>query len=354
MKKIYLIRHCEADGQPAEAPLTERGFHQAILLSEFFSDVPIDRIIASPYKRAVQSIEPLAKILNLEIATNDLLTERVLSSKNLSDWLEKLRATFDDFDLKFEGGESSYEAVNRIVSVVEEVMNNEAQNTIIVTHGNLLSLLLNHYNNEFGFDDWRNLRNPDVFLLKKEDDNLSYERLIIDSSSQLSLIKPTVDLKEEYLSFYDEWLESKEDMVPWVIKKDPSNFEAMVQFLNDNEQGHNLPEGWVPDSTFWLINENKRLLGVVNIRHRLTEILLNSGGHIGYGIRPSERRKGYATKLLSLALEKSKKLEIKKALVLCNEDNTGSFKTIINNGGIPDSDFIEEDGTIIKRFWIEL
>nr|WP_307197765.1 hypothetical protein [Neobacillus niacini] len=89
-------------------------------------------------------------------------------------------------------------------------------------------------------------------------------------------------------------------MVPWVVKKDPTNFEAMVQFLNDNEQGHNLPEGWVPDSTFWLINQDKRILGAVNIRHRLNEIL------------------------------------------------------IINNGGILDSDFIEEDGKIIKRFWIEI
>lgn len=354
MKKIYLIRHCEVQGQPAQAPLTNKGHTQAIALSEFFRDIPIDRIISSPFVRTIQSIEPLAKILNLEIETNDLLTERVLSSENLSDWLEKLRATFDDFDLKFEGGESSYEAVKRIVSVVEEVLNSEAQNTIIVTHGNLLSLLLNHYHHHFGFEEWKSLRNPDVFLLKQEDDKLSYERLIIDSNHQLSLIKPTVNLKEEYLSFYEEWLDSKEDMVPWVIKKDPSNFEAMVNFLNDNEQGRNLPEGWVPDSTFWLINENKRILGVVNIRHRLTEILLNSGGHIGYGIRPSERRKGYATKLLSLALEKSKEVGIRKALVLCNEDNIGSFKTIINNGGIPDSDFVEEDGNIIKRFWIEI
>jgi predicted acetyltransferase len=353
VKKIYLIRHCEAEGQPPEAALTETGFKQAIQLVDLFTRISIDRIITSPYKRAVQSIEPLAKRRNLEIETNDLLTERVLSSQNLSDWLEKLRATYDDFELKFEGGESSYEAVSRIVSVVEDVLTGEAQDTIIVTHGNLLSLLLNHYNHHFGFEEWKSLRNPDVFLLEKEDDKLTYERLAVDSNHQLSLIKPTVDLKEEYHSFYKEWLDSKEDMVPWVIKKDPSNFEAMVQFLKDNEQGRNLPEGWVPDSTFWLINEDMRILGVVNIRHRLTETLLNSGGHIGYGIRPSERRKGFATKLLSLSLEKSKELGIRKALVLCNEDNTGSFKTIINNGGIPDSDFIEEDGNIIKRFWIE-
>ncbi|MFS0779389.1 GNAT family N-acetyltransferase [Neobacillus sp. 3P2-tot-E-2] len=176
----------------------------------------------------------------------------------------------------------------------------------------------------------------------------------MESSDQLSLIKPTIELKDEYLSFYKEWVDSKEDMVPWVIQKDPSDFEAMVQFLKDNEQGRNLREGWVPDSTFWLINQDKRILGAVNIRHQLTPFLLNSGGHIGYGIRPSERRKGFATKLLSLSIEKAKELGIRKALVVCDEDNTGSFKTIINNGGIPDSDFIEEDGNIVKRFWIDL
>ena len=354
MKKIYLIRHCEAEGQPAEAALTDNGFEQANHLSEFFRGVPIDRIISSLYKRAVQTVEPLAKRMNLEIETNNLLTERVLSSKNLSDWLEKLEATFADFDLKFEGGESSSEAKKRIISVMEEVVNNEAQNTIIVTHGNLLSLLLNHYNNHFGFEEWKDLRNPDVFLLKIENEPIKYERLLLESNDQLSLIKPTVELKNEYLSFYNEWVESKEDMVPWVIQKDPSDFEAMVQFLKDNEQGRNLPEGWVPDSTFWLINQDKRILGAVNIRHQLTPFLLNSGGHIGYGIRPSERRKGFATKLLSLSLEKAKELGIREALVVCDEENAGSFKTIINNGGIPDFDFIEEDGNIIKRFWIEL
>ena len=122
MKKIYLIRHCEAEGQPAEAPLTDNGFKQANHLSEFFRDIPIDRIISSPYMRAVQTVEPLAKRMNLEIEKNELLTERVLSNQNLSDWLEKLRDTFDDLELKFEGGESSNEAMKRIVKVVEEVL----------------------------------------------------------------------------------------------------------------------------------------------------------------------------------------------------------------------------------------
>ncbi|MEH6850137.1 GNAT family N-acetyltransferase, partial [Bacillus pseudomycoides] len=76
--------------------------------------------------------------------------------------------------------------------------------------------------------------------------------------------------------------------------------------------------------------------------------------HIGYGIRPSERQKGYATILLKLALEKAKELGIQKALVVCDESNIGSEKTIIKNGGIHDSNYIEEDGNVVKRYLIEL
>lgn len=120
----------------------------------------------------------------------------------------------------------------------------------------------------------------------------------------VSLLTPTTDLQDEYLDFYNEWKDSGETMIPWVITKDPSNFPAMVQELLDAHNGINLPESWVPDSTYWLVTDNNRIVGAVNIRHSLTEHLFNAGGHIGYGIRPSERRKGYATKLLALSLEK--------------------------------------------------
>ena len=120
----------------------------------------------------------------------------------------------------------------------------------------------------------------------------------------VSLLTPTTDLQEEYLDFYNEWKDSGETMIPWVITKDPSNFPAMVQELLDAHNGINVPESWVPDSTYWLVTDRNRIIGAVNIRHSLTEHLFNAGGHIGYGIRPSERRKGYATKLLALSLEK--------------------------------------------------
>lgn len=171
--------------------------------------------------------------------------------------------------------------------------------------------------------------------------------------NNLRLVKPQADLKDEYLNFYQEWKESEEDLVPWVISKDPSDFSEMLKWLSHNEQGIDLPNGWVSDSTFWLIDVDNRVLGAVNIRHQLTEFLYNAGGHIGYGIRPSERRKGYATKLLELSLAEARKLGITDVLVVCDADNVGSEKTIIKNGGEPDAVYVEEDGNVIKRYWIK-
>ncbi|MBW5448089.1 GNAT family N-acetyltransferase [Cohnella sp. CFH 77786] len=89
------------------------------------------------------------------------------------------------------------------------------------------------------------------------------------------------------------------------------------------------------------------------MRHRLNEKLLEIGGHIGYGIRPSERRKGYATEILKQALSKAKDLGISEALVTCDKENIGSAKTIIKNGGLLGSEAVV-NGTAIQRYWIKV
>ncbi len=121
----------------------------------------------------------------------------------------------------------------------------------------------------------------------------------------VSLLTPTTDLQDEYLDFYNEWKDSGETMIPWVITKDPSNFPAMVQELLDAHNGINLPESWVPDSTYWLVTDHNRIVGAVNIRHSLTEHLFNAGGHIGYGIRPSERRKRLCYEVIRIISRKN-------------------------------------------------
>ena len=114
-------------------------------------------------------------------------------------------------------------------------------------------------------------------------------------------------------------------------------------------------DGKVPDSVFFLLDEERSiLLGAVNIRHYLNDYLLKYGGHIGDGIRPSERRKGYATKMIELALIECKKLGIDKVLMVCDKSNIASAKSIIKNGGILEDEFMDEDGEIQQRYWIEL
>ena len=94
------------------------------------------------------------------------------------------------------------------------------------------------------------------------------------------------------------------------------------------------------------------MVGAVGIRHYLNESLLQSGGHIGDGVRPSERRKGYATEIIRLALLECQKLGIDKVLMTCDKDNIGSAKSIINNGGVLENEFLNFDGVIGQRYWV--
>ncbi|PKG21738.1 histidine phosphatase family protein [Niallia nealsonii] len=175
-KNIYLIRHCQAKGQEADAELTELGCKQAKKLADILADIPVDRIISSPFFRAIQSIKPYAEKKKLPIQADNRLSERVLSSVSYIDWLEKLEASFSDIELKFIGGESSREAMNRIVQVVDEVRKSKDKNVIIVTHGNIMSLLLNYYDKSFGFKQWEKLSNPDLFLLQVSEREYHVER----------------------------------------------------------------------------------------------------------------------------------------------------------------------------------
>lgn len=176
-KNIYIIRHCKAEGQSTDAPLTLEGIQQAEQLADFLGNFKIEQIISSPFLRAIQSIKPFAKREKLKIEIDDRLSERVLSSKSLADWMDKLEATYHDKKLTYEGGESSEEATNRIKQVVDDIIKSNINNTMIVTHGNIMSLLLNSYDKNFGFAQWKNLSNPDVFLLQMSPSNVSMKHI---------------------------------------------------------------------------------------------------------------------------------------------------------------------------------
>jgi 2,3-bisphosphoglycerate-dependent phosphoglycerate mutase len=177
MRKLYVVRHCKAAGQDANAPLTAEGLEQAERLVEFFEGVHIDRLITSPYLRAQQTVEPLAKKRGLAVETDERLMERVLAEGVQPNWLEMLKATYEDLDLKYEGGESSREAMRRVVEAFEEVLKSDAGTTVFVTHGCLMSLLLKHFDREIGFAEWQALTNPDVYVVEILEDNCQVKRV---------------------------------------------------------------------------------------------------------------------------------------------------------------------------------
>jgi predicted acetyltransferase len=152
----------------------------------------------------------------------------------------------------------------------------------------------------------------------------------------------------------DEWYASGETIVPYVIRRiDYHDYDFYWRNLEISEpKAHK--RGLVPDSTWFALDEERNIIvGAVNIRHFLNEGLLLDGGNIGDGIRPSERRKGYATEMIRLALEKCKELGIYHILMVCDKDNTGSAKSIRNNGGVLENEPVV-DGEIEQRYWIDL
>jgi 2,3-bisphosphoglycerate-dependent phosphoglycerate mutase len=168
---LYIVRHCKAAGQQPEAALTADGHLQAVQLAERLNALPIERVISSPFLRAKQSIAPLAERLGLPIATDKRLAERVLAAGDLPDWLAVLKLSFDDLDRCFAGGESSRAAMQRASEVASEAMAHSASGTLLVTHGNLMTLLLKHFDDRIGFAEWQQLTNPDVYRI-----SLSAER----------------------------------------------------------------------------------------------------------------------------------------------------------------------------------
>ena len=165
MKSIYIVRHCQAEGQEAVAPLTVDGLVQADRLADLLTDSHIERIISSPYVRAKDSVAPLAGRLKLPIDIDERLVERVLCAGFVTDWQHHLEASFRDLDFCLEGGESSRAAMRRIVSVVDELQQHSAETTLLATHGNIMALLLKYFDDAVGFTEWQKLTNPDVYRI---------------------------------------------------------------------------------------------------------------------------------------------------------------------------------------------
>jgi len=169
----------------------------------------------------------------------------------------------------------------------------------------------------------------------------------------LELIQPGINYSTEFLQFMEEFQTHGESRFNHELVLAKINFGEYVKNLINAASGVDLAPGYVPQTTFWTLLDNRTIIGTIRIRHYLTPRLEIEGGHIGYNIRPSFRRRGLGTEQLALGLEKAKNLGLEGVLITCDTDNTGSAKIIMKNGG----KFI--NGVIspttqkpISRYWI--
>lgn len=169
----------------------------------------------------------------------------------------------------------------------------------------------------------------------------------------MKLLKPTYEYSEQIMEYRQAFLHSGEEPHGSCSLQ---NFDSIGEWFEkvSTQEGGDLPSNRVPSSQFFSV-ENGKIIGFVNIRHRLNPELLWESGHIGYSVRPNKRRQGYATKQLQLSLAEAQKFGLKKVLITCDKANIGSAKTIQKVGGVLENEVVSSNsGEIVQRYWVEI
>lgn len=170
--------------------------------------------------------------------------------------------------------------------------------------------------------------------------------------TQPRLVKPTESMRDAYMDFLADFEAAGENEISGGGLDPETDFAAFIRRLGDHARGAGLPDGWIPASTFWLVR-GEEVLGTCNIRHGLNEKLRDFAGHIGYSVRPSQRRRGYGTLMVKLALAEARELGIERVLVTCDPGNIASVRVIENNDGVLDSEsYSDQAGRVTRRYWI--
>jgi predicted acetyltransferase len=172
----------------------------------------------------------------------------------------------------------------------------------------------------------------------------------------LTLISPTATLEAAFWPMATEFDAAGERF--WNANQRElaeRDFAGYVALLEAWARGEQVPAGYVPSNIYWLLRVGTEIVGTSSLRHTLTPTLEDIGGHIGYNIRPSARRRGYGTRILALTLERARALGLERVLVTCNTDNVGSARIIQKNGGVLGSQSVSPaSGKQVSRYWIAL
>ena len=171
---------------------------------------------------------------------------------------------------------------------------------------------------------------------------------------ELLLVRPDGSYARQIAEYRQEFLRCQSSMDgcgPLARMEDPLEW---IEAIEKASRGEGLPEGWVPCTQFlWIRKADGRLLGMIQLRHECNDFLRDYGGHIGYSIRPTERRRGYAKRMLAACLPHARALGLQKILITCRDDNTGSRRTILANGGVYESTVFEPERQVyLERYWI--
>ena len=172
----------------------------------------------------------------------------------------------------------------------------------------------------------------------------------------MRLIEPTIEYESQILAYRKEFLDRGDSMDGTGALRKLDHPQDWIEYSNKLKDPLTVPEGRVPATQYMLVREeDQKIVGMIQLRHYLNDHLEKYGGHIGYSVAPSERRKGYAALMLKTVLPKCKELGLVRVLITCIRGNEGSKRTILKNGGVYESTVFEPDeGAYLERYWIDL
>ncbi len=173
---------------------------------------------------------------------------------------------------------------------------------------------------------------------------------------KISLIPPQKNHEAAVLEYMQEHFSLGEDSLHGssLLTEMESYSDWLTHLIKQSSKTTVTPD-WVVATTLLAVREKEqKIIGTIDIRHELNEFLREFGGHIGFGVRPTETGNGYATEMLRLGLEYCKMLGLEKVMVACYEENVPSARTIQKNGGVLEKTFVHEDGQIVQIYWIDL
>lgn len=174
--------------------------------------------------------------------------------------------------------------------------------------------------------------------------------------SDFRLVYPSKEHEKKAFGYIQEFLEYKSEIHGTGGLDSYDNYDEWLLKIEKDTDLPDITEDRVPANTYFFVRaSDDKIIGMVNIRHKLNEFLFNEGGHIGYSIRPTERKKGYATLMLSLGLQKCRELNLDRVLIICDKVNEASAKVAQNNNGVLEKEvYSEMCSQIIQRYWISL